>query len=98
MPKLSAGKIPPLEEHLSPPLNFESGAAFGVNVYKSIFFIAMTKAAMENATMAMAVELAKHKVCHIVRYILASFRVRLPIAAILHISFHTRLRKQKYCI
>lgn len=60
----------------------------------------MTKAAMENATMAMAVELAKHKVCHIVRYMLASFRVRLrlPIAAILHISFHTRLRKQKYCI
>ncbi len=26
-------------------------------------FIAMTKAAMDNATMAMAVELAKHKVC-----------------------------------
>lgn len=39
------------------------GATTGIDVYISVsLFIGMTKAAMENATMAMAVEFAKHKV------------------------------------
>jgi hypothetical protein len=55
-----------------------------------LYFLAMTKAALDNATSAMAVELAKHKVGHIHSIYCASHLLRpSPVISQQFISWNT---------